>query len=221
MGQLKRFRPKMADNNSSKKGFFGKLMDVITGNPVDSPQKAEQSGQFAPTEKIAIDVRFVEKLTHNGGYFIYCGTKKELIESFNLIIEEHQLLAVGTPDQNLMSFLRTNGVNNLQDNLKECDTICTYCEALIAYNGGIMINEHQTKSIRIDDMPKHHIVLGKTSQLVENLHGAMSRVNHQYRDNRPGQISVLKGSNDDHVKLASADPNKNRILFLLLIEDSF
>jgi len=73
----------------------------------------------------------------------------------------------------------------------------------------------------MDDMPKYHIVIGKTSQLVENLHGAMSRVNQQYRDNRPGQISVLKGMNDQQVKLASADPNKNRLLFLLLIEDSF
>lgn len=211
----------MADKESSKKGFFGKLMDVITGNPVDSPQNVEETGQFAPKEKEAIDVRFVEQLTQNGGYFVYCGTKKELIESFNLITEEHHLEAVGTPDQNLMSFLKTNGVNNLSDNLKECDTICTYCEALIAYNGGIMINEHQTKSVRIDDMPKNHIVIGKTSQLVENLHGAMSRVNQQYRDNRPGQISVLKGMNDQQVKLASADPNKNRLLFLLLIEDSF
>jgi L-lactate utilization protein LutC len=211
----------MADKESSKKGFFGKLMDVITGNPIDSPQNIEEIGQFAPKEKEAIDVRFVEQLTQNGGYFVYCGTKKELIESFNLITEEHHLEAVGTPDQNLMSFLKTNGVNNLSDNLKECDTICTYCEALIAYNGGIMINEHQTKSVRIDDMPKNHIVIGKTSQLVENLHGAMSRVNQQYRDNRPGQISVLKGMNDQQVKLASADPNKNRLLFLLLIEDSF
>lgn len=211
----------MADKESSKKGFFGKLMDVIIGNPVESPQNSDETSQFAPKEKEPVDVRFVEQLTHNGGYFVYCGTKKELIESFNLIIEEHQLEAIGSPDENLMSFLKSNSINNLYDNLKECDTICTYCEALIAYNGGIMINEHQTKGIRIDDMPRHHIVIGKTSQLVENLHGAMSRVNQHYRDNRPGQISVLKGMNDQHVKLASADPNKNRLLFLLFIEDSF
>jgi hypothetical protein len=221
LGELKYFRPQMADTESTKKSFFGKLLDVIAGSPTNSPQNSEERSQFAPKQKDPEDVRFVEQLTHNGGLFVYCGTKNELIESFNNIVAENKLLAVGSPDLNLMSFLKTNGANNLHDNLKDCDTICTYCEALIAFNGGIMINEHQTKGVRIDDMPKCHIVIGKTSQLVENLHGAMSRVNQHYRDNRPGQISVLKGPNDQNVKLASADPNKNRLLFLLFIEDSF
>jgi hypothetical protein len=69
-------------------------------------------------------------------------------------------------------------------------------------------------------MPKYHIVFGRTSQLVESLSNAMTLVNHHYRDKRPMQISVLKGSKDPQVNLAAADPNKNRVLFLLLIEDT-
>lgn len=211
----------MADKETGIKSFFGKLMDVISGNPASSPINQDTSGQFAPKENDPIDVRFVEQFTHNDGKFLYCGTKKELIEGLKNIIEEHQLQALGTPDSDLMALLKGYDIPKLYDDLKECDAICTYCEALIAYNGGIMINEHQTKGIRIDDMPKYHIVIGKTSQLVENLHGAMSRVNHLYRNNRPGQISVLKGPKDEQVIQASADPNKNRVLFLVFIEDTF
>jgi L-lactate utilization protein LutC len=91
---------------------------------------------------------------------------------------------------------------------------------MIAFNGGIMVNENQTKGLKINDMPKYHIILGKTSQLVENLSAAMTRVNQLYRENRPMHISTLRGPQDEQVKLASADPNKGRVLLLLLIEDS-
>lgn len=211
----------MADKETSMKGFFSKLIDVISGTPAVEQSGTEQPGQFAPKEKAPLDVRFVEQFTQNGGLFVYCGTKNELISSLKSIIEEHQLMSIGAPDKNLFSFLQDNGAPKLIENLSDCDTICTYCEALIAFNGGIMINEHQTGGVRIDDMPKYHIVIGKTSQLVESLHFAMTRVNQLYRDNRPGQISVLKGPKDEQVIQASADPNKNRILFLLFIEDTF
>jgi len=211
----------MAEKETGKKSFFGKLIDVITGSPITEPVGAVKAGQFAPKEKAPQDVRFVEKFTQNGGLFVYCGTKNEVIASLKNIIEEHQLMSIGSPDDELLSFLKENKIPKLYDNLKDCDTICTYCEALIAFNGGIMINEHQTNGVRIDDMPKYHIVIGKTSQLVDSLHFAMTRVNQLYRDNRPGQISVLKGPKDEQVIQASADPNKNRMLFLLFIEDSF
>ena len=211
----------MAEKQTGKSNFFSKLMEVITGSPSSAEQQVKEQGQFAPVEKESKDVRFVKTLTQNGGNFVYCGSKEELVESLIKVIDEYQLVGIGSPDDNLLSFLKKEKLPKVYDSLKDCDTICTYCEALIASNGGIMVNERQTMGIRIDDMPDYHIVIGKTSQLVENLHGAMAKVNRQYRDNRPGQISVLKGPNDENVKLASADPNKDRTLFLLLVEDTF
>ena len=157
--------------------------------------------------------------TQSGGYFLYCGTKGEIIDALRDIISEHNLMGIGSPDDNVLSFLKQGGIPKVLSNLDECDTICTYCEALMAFNGGIMIDEYQTKGVRIDQMPKYHIVMGKTSQLVESLSSAMSKINQQYRDQRPMQISQLKAPLDEQVKLASADPNKGRTLFLLLIED--
>jgi len=211
----------MADKQTGKTGFFSKLMNVITGSPSSATSETDEKGQFAPVEKESKDVRFVKTLTKNGGNFVYCGSKEELVENLIKVIEEYQLVGVGSPDDNLLSFLKKESIPKVYESLKDCDTICSYCEALIASNGGIMINERQTMGIRIDNMPDYHIVIGKTSQLVENLHDAMAKVNRQYRNNRPGQISVLKGPNDENVKLASADPNKDRTLFLLLVEDTF
>lgn len=211
---------RMTEKETEKQGIFGKIISVITGAPVSKSEKEESGGDHGPKENEPEDIRFVRQFTQNGGFFLYCGTKAELVESIFNIIEEHKLMALGSPDANLFSFLKSHNIPKLESDLAQCDTICTNCEALIAFNGGIMINEFQTSGVRLDDMPKYHIIFGKTSQLVENLSSAMTRVNHQYRQQRPLQISVLKGAKDPQVNLAAADPNKNRTLFLLLIEDS-
>ena len=211
----------MAEKQAGKGNFFSKLFGVLSGAPEETPSGDEETGKYAPVEKESDDILFVKNLTQNGGQFVYCGSREELAENFNKIIDEYNLMSVGTPDDNLMSFLKKMQVPKLYPNLEDCDTICTYCEALIASNGGIMVNDIQTAGVRIDKMPNYHIVIGKTSQLVHNLSNAMTRVNQKYRDKRPSQISVLKGPKDDGVRQASADPNKDRFIFLLLVEDSF
>jgi L-lactate dehydrogenase complex protein LldG len=210
----------MADKETEKQGIFGKLFSVITGAPASKTEDDAKIGEHAPKEKEPEDVRFVRQFTQNGGFFLYCGTTNEIIDGLHNMIAEHNLANIGSPDPNIFSFLKSNNIPKVEANIEKCDTICTNCEALIAFNGGIMINEFHTHGLRIDEMPKYHIVFGKTSQLVENLSSAMTRVNHQYRENRPMQIAVLKGAKDPQVNLASADPNKDRTLFLLLIEDS-
>ena len=44
-------------------------------------------------------------------------------------------------------------------------------------------------------------------------------INQKYRDNRPSNIAVIRAPHDQAVELASADPNKGRTVFLILIED--
>ena len=47
----------------------------------------------------------------------------------------------------------------------------------------------------------------------------MESINLKYRENRPGNIAVIRAPLDENVQMASADPNKDRKVFLVLIED--
>lgn len=209
----------MAEKESNKKGFFGKFFDVLSGNPIPMGKAEEEFGKFAPEEKEPDDVRFVRRFTESGGFFVYCGTKAEVIAAINDILEEHNLLGIGSPDEKVLALLKQLNISRLSESVKDCDIICTYCESMIAFNGGIMMTENQTHGLKIDQMPKYHVVLGKTSQIVEKLSDAMGRINQHYRNNRPAQISQLRAPNDEQVRIANADPNKGRVLFVLLIED--
>ena len=157
----------MAEKQAGISNFFSKLFGVLSGTPEEINSGEEETGKHAPVEKESVDVTFVKNLTQSGGQFVYCSSNEELAQSFKKIIDEYNLMSVGSPDDNLMSFLKKIQIPKLFTDLKDCDTICTYCEALIASNGGIMVNDQQTSGIRIDQMPSYHIVIGRTSQLVE------------------------------------------------------
>ena len=47
----------------------------------------------------------------------------------------------------------------------------------------------------------------------------MTAINQKYREHRPGNIAVIRAPHDQNVELAAADPNKDRTVFLILIED--
>jgi len=134
------------------------------------------------------------------------------------IINEENVDLIFTAEDDVKSLL-----NELQLNVSDvsgsCNAVVSNCEALIAFNGGIMIDEVQTAGNKLKDLPTVHVVIGRTGQIVENLHAGMARINNKYRDKRPGSITTLRGAKEDAVQMAAIDYNANRILYLLLLED--
>ena len=82
-----------------------------------------------------------------------------------------------------------------------------------------MVHNHNTGGRRLSDLPKHHVIIAYTSQIVANLRDGMESINLKYREDRPGNIAVIRAPLDENVQIASADPNKDRKVFLVLIED--
>ncbi len=204
--------------NQEKKGFLSKLRRVILGEPSEASINEVERGKYSPKALEPIDVRFVEMFTKSGGLFIYCQDNKELNENIERVCTEENITFVYSCEEEIKNILSTVDVMISQD-ASRSNAICSTCEALVAYNGGVMINEWQTGGIRLGDLPDVHIVIGRTSQIVENLHAGMAIINNKYRDKRPSQNTTLKGAGDKSNPLASNDLNANRVLYLLLLED--
>jgi len=122
------------------------------------------------------------------------------------------------PEDSLRSLLSNQNIKS-SSGCDSSDGIFTSCEALVSFNGGVMIDGFQTGGNTLSSLPETHIIYGKTSLIVQNLSAGMSKINNRYKDQRPSQITTLKGPRDKGVLQASADPNKKRNLYLLLIED--
>lgn len=205
--------------DKSKPGFFGKFLAVLSGKP-DEVREAESvpKSPYAPKEEDPVDLRFVRKFTENGGKFLYCENFEEALIFLIKILEEVNSSNVMITQPDIQELLQRKGVKT-EGTLNSSGVVCTTCEALVAFNGGIMITDHQTGGFRINELPDIHVVIGKATQIVDNLSAGMSRINSTYRNQRPSQILTLKAPLDELVRQAAADPNKERTLYLLLVEE--
>ncbi|MCT4624594.1 MAG: lactate utilization protein [Schleiferiaceae bacterium] len=203
-----------------KESLFGKLINIITGNPSPPKKPAENKveGKYSPKVEEPLDLRFVKNFTKSGGNFLYCKNLQEVKDVISKICVEENIAHIFTNEDEMKHILE-GGSAQVSSDAKRSNAICSTCEAMIANMGGIMIDDLQTGSIRLSDLPEVHIILGKTSQIVEGLHAGMAAINKKYNKNIPGQLTTLKGHKDESVKQASNDSNAKRTLFLLLLED--
>lgn len=207
-------------SQKGKPGFFGKFFSVLSGKPDekredDTPEKSP----YAPKEEEPIDLRFVQTYTQNGGHFLYCESLEEALNNVEKICLEAKIQQLFTPERSIYDSLHKINLPVQQENPSISDGICTTCEALIASNGGIMITDYQVGIFKTYELPETHIILARINQVVDGLSSGMSKINNKYREKRPNQITTLKGAQSESVRQASADSNKNRTLYLLLIED--
>lgn len=200
-------------------GFIGKMLAVLSGRPDLEPSEPTitAKSRYAPKEKDPLDLKFVKRFTESGGYFLFCDSAEEVQANIRNIFAETQPRSFWCPETAISPLVSTAGIPLAESNT-DADAMITTCEALVAFTGGIMITDAQTKGLKASHFPAVHVVLAHTSQLVESLSDGMRRINNATREQRPQQIITLKGKNDESVRQASADPNKHRELYLLLFE---
>ena len=198
-------------------GFLSKLKSSLLGKS----EKTEESGagKFAPKKEEPLDVKFVQTFTEGGGNFMYCTNLQEAVHALEQYAAAHQWNGVYISSPAIADWGNHTKLDTTFEHDGQFPTVLSTCEALIAFNGGIMIHSHHTGGRKLGDLPKHHVLIAPTSQIVPNLRDGLTAINQKYRENRPSNISVIRAPNDQAVELASADPNKGRTVFLILIED--
>ncbi len=200
----------------AKKGFFTKLVSSLKSS--ETSEQIEE-GKFAPQEQLPLDERFVSRFHEGGGHFIYCANETDALAGISQYAEEHNWFGMYFSDERLRKLENKIRLKVTFENDGQFPAVISGCEALIAFNGGIMVHNHHTGGRRLSDLPKHHVIIAYTSQIVAHLRDGMESVNLKYREDRPGNIAVIRAPFDENEQMASADPNKDRKVFLVLIED--
>lgn len=204
-----------------KKGFFGKFISVISGKPKEEEgfTTAESPSVNSPTKE-PVDLQFVKNFTASGGKFLYCEKENEAYQFLNQIAGESGVKNVFCKDEFLKSILHKAGFRDLAEHVERADAFASGCEYLVSFNGGIMITAKQTMGKKLSELPDIFITLGYTSQIVENLRGALTGIRGKYKNDIPSQITTIKGPNDTNQDEAAGSTCKKEI-YLLLLEDQF
>jgi len=198
-------------------GFFKRLLGLENSK---SENKNSEGNKFMPTEKSPIDELFMINFKKNGGKFIYCENKAELLDNFKHIIEENEWK--GEPfyshqikkDASFLKDLNLKFTSN-----KTAPVLVSDCEYLISNTGAVMVCAKQIGEDKLIDLPHNFIIYANTSQLIEGLSEGLQLIKKKYSSKIPASITTLKTFEEktDSDFLSYGSTQKN--LYLLLLED--
>lgn len=197
--------------------FFKRLLGIKEKQVKE--EKVKKS-KHHPVEKSPIDDLFAKNFIKNGGKFIYCENRDELVNNYELIIQENNWQGQKIYSHNIErddSFL--SGLNIDFSDSKDANVLISNCEYLIASDGSVLVCSNQVGEDQLSDMPHNFIVYATTSQLIENLDEGLTLIKKKYGSNIPAKITSLKTFKEkkdvDYLSYGSTQKN----LYLLLIED--
>jgi L-lactate utilization protein LutB len=185
-----------------------------------SEQKSSDKSKFMPVEKPPIDDLFMINFKKNGGKFIYCETKDELLNYFQDIVEENDWKEQQFYSHDIKrdkTFFKDLDIEFTSD--KSSEILVGNCEYLIANNGALLVCSNQIGEGKLSDLPHNFIMYATTSQLLESLGEGLQLIKKKYSSHIPASITTLKTfeekSDSDFLSYGSTQKN----LYLLLLED--
>lgn len=196
------------------------LFRKIFGTSEEASHEEEHSEYFtSKSSELPIDEQFTYLFKKNGGKFIYCETLDELKDQFENILEENDWFEkdVLCFESRLFNLLDENKLN--YNNVNKPTFILAGCENLIADEGSILFSSNQIKQLKPNHLPDNIIIIGTTSQIVENKSDGLRVIKKKYDKDYPTNITTIKyfekAEEEDFLNYGSAAKN----LYLLLLED--
>ena len=160
-----------------------------------------------------MSVAFAQRFTQQGGTMHYCYNEADIARHINEIQKLNGSDELCCGGDNLTTFLQHIGVSTACT--AQTDKIyplgAVLCEALVAWNGSIVISSNQGLGTTLPSLNKTTIVIAFTSQVVADWETACDRIRMLYA-HFPEQILVTSPS-------AYAYRKKQQQIHLILIED--
>lgn len=168
---------------------------------------------FVDPEVNDLSVLFAERFTQRGGTLYYCYNESDIKNRIEEIQRRHEDVVIGCASENLNSFLGHLGIENrcTCDCSKRYPLGATLCEALIAWQGSIVISSNQGLGITIPSLSPVTIVLAFTSQVVSDWESTNERLKDLYPQ-FPDSLMVTNPASYAYRK-------KQQKIYLILIED--
>ncbi len=145
--------------------------------------------------KDLLEVVFADEFTKVGGVFVYCENQNEFERNFKSIISQKQWETLFCFEGEIQEMLKNAEIaySTSTDNLNQIQIGITPCEFLLARTGSIMISTRNQTGRRLHAIPDVHIVVAKSSQIVNDLKDAF-KIIKQKNENLPSMISVITGA---------------------------
>ncbi|MCX6226214.1 MAG: lactate utilization protein [Bacteroidia bacterium] len=156
------------------------------------------------------------------GKFVYCPNQKELILALRILHHEEQWNKIICFEPSIRELIDRSGIQYSFDieSVKDCEAAITGCEFLIARTGSILVSSSQGSGRRVFGHAPVHVVIARTTQLVNEIGDALSGIKGKYSE-MPSQVSLITGPSRtaDIEKTLVLGAHGPRDLYVFLLND--
>jgi L-lactate dehydrogenase complex protein LldG len=168
------------------------------------------------------EMEFARNLCKVKGKFVYCPNQKELVLALRILYHEEQWRNILCIEPSIREWLDRTGIPYSfdQDSINSVDAAITGCEFLVARTGSIMVSSAQGSGRRVFGHAPVHVVIGRTTQLVNEIGDALSGIKGKYSE-MPTQVSLITGPSRtaDIEKTLVLGVHGPRDLYVFLLND--
>lgn len=209
---------------SAKSQILSRIRQALNKQvPKPFPDQIDHPGPFKQSTE-SLDVRFAEAFVKLNGQFIYCSQADDFYEELVKLTEAKGWKHIFVWNNDIQEFLLKKQFRKFRigKNLQKADAGLTFCEALVARTGSILISSRLASGRSLSLFPPAHIVIAFRDQIVPDISEAMKMIEKKYPEKKPSMISLVSGPS------RTADIEKTLVLgahgpkevFVFLIENS-
>lgn len=160
---------------------------------ISQPPKHVSEEYFAPLDDTPEFV-FARSFVNVKGKFSFCENERELIQALKTLFREQKWIEVFAPEKDIRIILEKSGIPHHHDpeRMKNIQAGITGCEFLVARSGSILVSSEQTLSRKVYSHSPQHIVIAKTSQLVNEMKEGIEKIRIKY-GKLPGMLTAISG----------------------------
>lgn len=170
-----------------------------------------------------LDILFAEQLSAVSGNFLFCEDEIQLIENLLDFTEKKNWRKIYAWEPKLKSLLSNYEFPfySTDTDFLNADVGITFCEALVARNGSVLISNGTESGRRLSIYPHIHIVIAYTSQLVLDLKDGFKLLKDKYPASLPSMVSNITGPSRtaDIEKTLVLGAHGPKELYVFLLED--
>jgi L-lactate dehydrogenase complex protein LldG len=170
-----------------------------------------------------LDILFAGQLSAVSGNFVFCEDEIQLIENLLDLAEKNNWRRIYAWETGLQSLLSKYEFPfySTDTEFLNADVGITYCEALVARNGSVLVSNGTAAGRRLSIYPHIHIVIAYTSQLVLDLKDGFKLLKEKYPESIPSMVSNITGPSRtaDIEKTLVLGAHGPKELYVFLLED--
>lgn len=185
------------------------------------PRIDENTSVFKKSNEELLEIQFAEEFSKINGKFIFCESREQCLEDLQALIQKNNWSNIYAWEKDLLTWLKVEGLKTDEADFLNANVGITYCEALSARTGSILLSSGTEAGRRLSIYPHIHIVIAYTYQLFDDINTALTFIEQKYEGKLPSMISNTTGPSRtaDIEKTLVLGAHGPREIYLFLIDE--